>query len=105
MSQHAFETQHRGRDVTVIVGFDRPLQYVFMMIEKNDPIDEYDAMLYCNLSDEKSIGADAGYFREKLKEFEIGIPESMFDEVRNDQLNNVGNRHCLHQENGKFVEL
>jgi hypothetical protein len=47
MSQHFFETTTAdGVEVTVIIGYDRPLDYVFMMVE--DPNGE---MLYSNLTD------------------------------------------------------
>jgi hypothetical protein len=105
MSQHAFATRHQGKAVTVIYGFDRPLQYVFMLIENDEAIVEDDAYVYSNLSDAKSIGAGEGYFKDKLKELEIAVPETMFIETRRDQEANVGNRYCVYQENGTFIEM
>ena len=37
MSHHIFQTALNGRPVTVDLGWDRPLQYVFMTVSSQDP--------------------------------------------------------------------
>lgn len=90
MSQHTFQTTPA---VQVTLGYDRPLDYVFCTV--TSPCGE---ILYSNLDDEEAGTAcrDVEYFREKLVQFGISVPESMFTEVENDQRNRVGNRTVEH---------
>ncbi|UUZ66256.1 hypothetical protein LP417_35155 (plasmid) [Polaromonas sp. P1-6] len=105
MSQHTFETTHKSAVVTVLLGWDRPLQEVFMVIENNDAKDDEDDFLYSNLSDADSIGKDMSYYKEKLKQLGITVPETMFEQIAVDQQNNAGNRYCLYQPDGAFAAL
>jgi hypothetical protein len=94
MSQHFFETTTaNGIEVTVNLGYDRPLDYVFMLIE--DPKGE---MLYSNLTDPHA-GTEqrkVGYYRPILESFGIKLPEGFFRDVEQDQIDRVGNRDVFH---------
>lgn len=94
MSQHVFRaTALNGDPVTVTLGYDRPLDYVFCLVQ-----DQHGEYLYSNLAD-----PDAGteqrhvdYFRPVLAGLGVKLPESMFVEVKGDQTNAVGNRWVDH---------
>ena len=96
MSRHSFDTVCDGRPVQVVMGWDRPLQYVFMSVERLDEPDEY---LYSNLDDEHAKN-DVGYFLAKLNALGITVPASMIVEVVADRANNVGNRVVVHTMDG-----
>jgi hypothetical protein len=94
MSQHILTTTMReGRKVTVTLGYDRPLDYVFCTV-----LDEDDDVIYSNLDDEIAGTElqDVEYFRPILKGLGIHVPETIFDEVNSDQLLRVGNRIVHH---------
>ena len=94
MSQHVFRTTSlNGDPVTVTLGYDRPLDYVFCLVQ-----DPHGECLYSNLAD-----PDAGteqqsvdYFRPVLVGLGIAVPSQIFVEVESDQLNAVGNRWVDH---------
>lgn len=114
MSQHYFNTTHEGQPVQVLLGWDRPLGNFFLVIEKlsegqtaeeeSDDEDEDDGYLYSNLNDENSFGHDLDYYKAKLKELGITVPETMFEQILTDQACNVGNRHVLYEADGTFSE-
>lgn len=95
MSQHIFKTSKRGRTVTVLMGYDRPLDYVFCTV-----LDEHDEPLYSNLDDDQAGTdlQDVEYFRPVLKKLGVLVPESMYAEVASDQANSVGNRVLIHAD-------
>lgn len=101
MSQHIFVgTAAPNRQVKVLMGWDRPLQHVFMVVEQlgdaaNDPVDE-DLYLYSNLDEPEPENMTLDDFRSKLEELKIAVPESMFIETDRDRANNVGNRVVRH---------
>lgn len=90
MSQHIFKTNNaQGELVTITMGYDRPLDYVFCTVMGEDG-----EIIYSNLDDE-----DAGteqqnvdYFRPILEKLGLQVPENMFQEVIADQRARVGNR-------------
>jgi len=94
MSQHIFETSGpEGSPVTVTLGYDRPLNYVFCTVMGPD-----DEIIYSNLDD-----AGAGihqqmvdYYRSILEKLGLHVPESMFREVELDQRFQVGDRVEIH---------
>ncbi len=100
MSQHKHSTLTKGgKRVTVTLGYDRPLDYVFCtVIQDSEGTSEGEDILYSNLSDDEA-GTDlqeVDYFRDVLTELGISVPDSLFTEVKNDQLKRVGNRSMVH---------
>jgi hypothetical protein len=94
MSQHFFETiTADGVEVTVTIGYYRPLDYVFLLVE--DPNGE---MLYSNLSDPHAGTKQrkVDYYRSILASFGITLPEGIFREVEKDQIERVGDRDVVH---------
>ncbi|HAF2412743.1 TPA: hypothetical protein G8N70_003072 [Salmonella enterica] len=110
MSRHCFDTSHKGFPITVVLGWDRPMQYFFLTIEKPEElIDdtmkfEDDRFLYSNLHEVDPFGHGLDYYREVLRYFQIIVPESMFIEVEDDAKRDVGNRVARHQPDGSFTE-
>lgn len=110
MSRHYFETVHNGFPVTVVLGWDRPLRYFFMVIEKSPQlIDgatkvEDEEFLYSNLDENDPFSRGLDYYREVLHQFQIDVPESMFFEVQRDCDEHVGNRIVRYESDGSFTE-
>lgn len=117
MSQHtclAEFTSTKGKviEVDVLMGWDQQLQQQFLVVEVLDfetVLDEDDlpeiaretanvseGLVYSNLNDEFT-GKDLPYFRNKLSELGIKVPDSMFEECEADQKANVGEREMFHE--------
>lgn len=83
MSQRFFKKD----GLTVMMGYDRPLNYVFCIVERGDEI------LYSNLDDD-SAGTqqqNVEYYRPVLASLGIEVPESMYQGVMLDQRTRSGN--------------
>lgn len=114
MSQHFFNTTHEGQPIQVLLGWDRPLGHFFLVIEKlpadqtaeagNDEEDEDDGYLYSNLNDDSPFGYDLDYYKAKLKELGITVPQTMFEQILADQAHKVGNRQVWYEADGTFSE-
>jgi hypothetical protein len=94
LSQHIFETtDSQGNDLTVTMGYDRPLDFVFCTVMTRD-----DDIIYSNLDDDDAgtHQQDVGYYRSVLQELGLNVPESVFREVIADQFGRVGNRVVTH---------
>ncbi|WP_454688223.1 hypothetical protein [Achromobacter aloeverae] len=119
MSQHHFKTNYRGHEVTITVGWDRPLRYFFMVIPKSlemlnavpashhescDGCDECDEMLYSNLYDAAPFALSLEHYREVLRNIGITVPESLFIEAERDSQSDVGNRIATHTADGQVSE-
>lgn len=110
MSRHYFATSHKGFPITVYLGWDRPMQYFFLVIEKPaDLVDETmqvedDDYLYSNLHEDDPFGHGLDYYRCVLQHFQIAVPESLFTAVQHDAEGNAGNRVDDHQADGAFTE-
>ena len=112
MSHHIFQTALNGRPVAVDLGWDRPLQYVFMIVSSQDPKDHQDddslPYLYSNLTDENlpiQGTQSVEYFHDKLIELGISVPSIMLKSVQDDQDQDVGNKTVEYQANGIFHVL
>lgn len=84
MSQHIY----RNGDTEVRMGYDRPLDFVFMTVSIRDEI------AYSNLSDVEAGTEcqDVEYYRGVLLGLRIEVPEEMYAEVKYDQAHQTGNR-------------
>ena len=96
MSQHTFKTTRDGEPICVLMGWDRPLAYFFLVVERLAMTDDENAYLYLYLDDPGAIDCSLDYYRKKLSELGISVPESMFVEAENDRQHNVGNRVVEH---------
>jgi hypothetical protein len=100
MSQHYYhETDPDGSCIKVLLGWDRPLQHVFLVVMKESEC-QMEELLYSNLDDPKSYGQDLVYYRNKVSDLGLSLPETMYTEVERDQVNNAGNRFVQHTFEG-----
>ncbi|VFR23772.1 hypothetical protein ANDA3_1210 [plant metagenome] len=110
MSRHYFKTAHKGFPITVVFGWDRPMGYFFLMIEKpaeliDDTMQvEDEDFLYSNLHEDNPFGHDLEYYGQVLHHFHIAVPETMFVQVMRDAIRNTGNRVVTYQADGSFTE-
>lgn len=121
MSRHCFDTRYRDRDVQVALGYDRPLGHFFLTILFTESIESSagegfvpgnnrdegdDIVVYSNLADPKAGFAQGlDYYRAKLAELGITVPESMFRETKEDALRRAGNRLVYHYEDGRVETI
>lgn len=113
MSQHLFSTQHAGKPVVVLMGWDRPLQGFFLVVEETEPrdVDEDDddgSYVYSNLMDPDLIPwmglpPTLDPFITKLQALGIAIPSRMVEEVKADAEANVGNRYVTYDASGAII--
>ena len=104
MSQHYFDTTCAGEPASVLMGWDRPLQGYFMVIDSARR-DEY---VYSNLEDLAlahcgGLSRSLDYFVEKLRELGVSVPARMLSEIRADAVSNVGNRHVAYGVDGNVL--
>jgi hypothetical protein len=118
MSQHILNTVCQGRPVRVMLGWDRPLQYFFLLVEALDEewAAEHDSSIetdvngfvYCNLDDDsvpETVDEQLTYFSGRLVELGIAVPESVVTNVEADRRNNVGNRQVMYQPDGSHRDV
>ncbi|MFT0546134.1 hypothetical protein ACMHYO_07220 [Allopusillimonas ginsengisoli] len=107
MSRHYFDTIHEGFPIIVLLGWDRPMNYFFLVIKKPTALIENTMKiedLYSNLQESDPFNHDLDYYREVLRHFQILVPKSMFIEVQRDVERNIGNRVVKHQADCSFTE-
>ncbi len=105
MSQHYFETKHREMPVTILMGWDRPLQGFFMVIESDRAGADDDDYIYSNLTDRelrsvRGLPDSLDHFLAKLAEFGLSVPQQMLREIRADAAADVGNRQVWYAAEG-----
>lgn len=103
MSQHHCEADYGDQRVSVQFGYDRPLKGFYLVIELvGNDTDEY---VYSNLSD-RSLAPYMGTpptidpLLAVLDRLLIKIPQSMIDGVRQDAVDNVGNKVVIYDQDG-----
>jgi hypothetical protein len=92
--------------VTVLAGWDRPLQQFFLVIEDLNPFvdaSDEEVCIYSNLFDENAARQEFSYFENKLVEFGISIPQAMKFQILSDRALNMGNRYCVYELDGSFT--
>ena len=92
MSQHVFQSTQAGRTVEVMLGYDPPLDGFFMTVMIDGEI------AYTNLEEENAFSKDLLYFRSKLTELGLQVPQEMFDEAELDRRVRDGARREAHGE-------
>lgn len=105
MSQHYFETQHGDRPVTILMGWDRPLQGFFMVIEAEGVEDDGQDYIYSNLTDRqlrsvRGLPDSLDHYMAKLAELDLSVPAQMLKEIQADAAADVGNRHVWYDAAG-----
>ena len=110
MSQHHYACTWQGRPISVLMGWDRPLQGFFMVIEFDDAGDEDDEeawLLYSNLNDSDltptGMSRSCGYFQEKLAVLGVSVPTQMIEAIERDGQDNTGNKEVWYDHKGRVV--
>ncbi|HQA79252.1 MAG TPA: hypothetical protein PLV96_00470 [Methanoregulaceae archaeon] len=83
MSQYEIEYG----ELFALIGWDRPLQYYFVVVWRGDP-DDYP--VYSNLDDTKNDGS-LDYQLGVLERYGIGLPPEVKMRLENDRISNTGN--------------
>ncbi len=84
MSQHTYKCG----EIKVLAGWDRPLGYLFLVIEN----DISDIPIYSNLDDPKAENAqDTIHFQEVLRTLSIPVPKGFWLALEGDRKKNKGN--------------
>ena len=101
MSQHIVEVAMNGNPVSVTLGYDRQINYVFCTVTTDQ-----DEVLYSDLDDDKArlVQQDIAYYRPVLARLGLVVPETMYAAVREDQLARRGNRLVLYGSDGQAKE-
>lgn len=100
MTQRILETSVGEQRIKVLMGWDRPLQYHFMVIEREGKRDP----LYSNLDDPSAgLHGSLQYFIGKALDFGIEIPPGMVARLEADRAANLGN--ALSRFNAHGVEV
>ncbi|ELC3210281.1 hypothetical protein RI848_004906 [Vibrio parahaemolyticus] len=94
MSRHYFKTEYQGKDITVLMGYDRPLGGFFMVIE--DAGQEDDEYIFSNLYEEITHPQSLEPYRAKLEQLGIFVPVEMLMEIEADGAALMGNKDVYH---------
>lgn len=85
--------------IKILMGWDRPLQGYFLVIQFLDRDDNY---LWSNLDHEDSHPKALDRFLQVLKDFGLEIPPPMIQEIKSDALNNVGNKTVTYSVDSEY---
>lgn len=92
MSQHTFHAKTGdGQEVSVLAGWDRPLQGFFLVIERIKRPGDY---LFCNLDVPASVPAHPktwDYFQAELDRLCIAMPKGLMQALLADKQRDAGN--------------
>ena len=95
MSQHINFTSHNNELTSVLMGWDKPLQGFFMVIDKPDL--GLDEPFWSNLNDHNPNYPKTLYsFLKILFKLKITVPKQMIDEILADGEQNMGNKEVFH---------
>ena len=109
MTRRYFDCSHAQGPVRVTLGYDRPLDEFFLQVarrprDENDEIELSDhPYVYLSLDDPEAPTDDLEYFRSKLRDIGITLPESMYLAVEEDALERIGNLIAEHFANGRIM--
>lgn len=87
MSQYHYMLIHERKKTEVLMGWDRPLQGFFLVIDQGD-----DEPLWSNLYQEESHPKTLEPFIKELHSRGIKLPQAMVAEMEQDRLDNTGNK-------------
>lgn len=94
MTQRSYYVKHNEEKTLIFMGWDRPLQAFFMVIEK--PSDK-DKPFWSNLDNtSEPFPKNLDTFLHVLKEHNIKIPDDMIVGLLEDKSLNLGNKEVRH---------
>lgn len=102
VTQHYIKTTHVNEPVEVLIGWDRPLQRFFLVVEKSniecndDYFQDVGDYIYNNLDDKNLHDGsfqyqNLDYFKGMLANLKILVPENLWEDLLNDKKLNLGN--------------
>ena len=102
MTQHFYPTEYQGQPATIMMGWDRPLQGFFMVVEADNKRGEY---IYSNLDDPELIQFGGlppclDHFLAKLQTLGLSVPDAMVEGIELDAMFNTGNRRVEYNRDG-----
>lgn len=109
MTQRYIKLAHPGlgRDVLLVVGFDRPLGHYFMVIQEIDDApgrSEDESIIYSNLEDPGAgFPHSLNRYQQVLSELGITMPESVWNDVMVDKHTNAGNLQGWYDRAGNAI--
>lgn len=101
MSQHSTPTRYCDQKVVVVVGYDRPLNDLFLQVLSDEhayPSQE-EQVLYSSIREPGLDWTDINTVSAKLAELGIEVPDSLLEAVYLDQIFHVGNLVVRHHHN------
>lgn len=105
MSRHFFDCELRWL-VRVRLGYNPPRNELFLEVERIgvDPGQRRPTLLYTSFRDLFDGGGDLDYYRQRLEQLGLVVPDSMFQAVEEDASRGVGDRCAQHFADGRIVE-
>jgi hypothetical protein len=94
MSQHYFKTQNEIGSLNILIGWDKPMQGYFMVIDYEKSLS--DQPLFSNLTLDIPYPKSLTSYLVILEEHGIKIPYQLIEEVKLDGEENIGNRFVEH---------
>jgi hypothetical protein len=106
MSQHKIELDYRGKTVEVLIGWDRPLQGYFLVVDWLDA--DTDEPIYSNLNDpafdaNHGVAPSLEMLMKRLIAMDIDLPATVIGNVLMDGVRNIGNCEVKYSKDGEAV--
>lgn len=94
MSKHIFRTQLESQSIEIQMGWDRPMQWYYLVISPISNGGRLGDPIYSNLDEEHPERLPLRYFWELLRKLGISPlpPDEMFDAILQDGLSNTVNQ-------------
>lgn len=94
MSKHIFRTQLESQPIEIQMGWDKPMQWYYLVISPICNDGRLCDPIYSNLDEEHPEKLPLRYFWELLQKFGIIPlpPDKMFDAILQDGLSNTANQ-------------
>jgi len=96
MSRRSTQARYQGMDVVVVVGYDRPLNALFLQVLAADDDASEQEVHYSSLQDPQIDWTDINVVAAKLTDLGIEVPRCLIEAVYLDQLFQVGNLVARH---------
>ncbi len=100
MSQHYFSNSHYD----VLVGWDRPLQGFFLVIDEEHSDGNMPLTVYTNLCEKVPHPKTFDHFESVLKRFGVELPNALMEELLVDQKIQAGNKMVFWDQDGSRTE-
>lgn len=87
MSRVSFTAKHLDREVAVVGGWDRPLQYYHFGIYWEKPLEDEEETVWCNLDQRVPYPMNNDGYKALLVEYDITPPEGFWEEIEKNERN------------------